>query len=113
MSGRSCGQGERFCKNTLSQVRGEATFGDHVDGAPQKVLQVLLDGDDIQQASIGFEIDEEVEIAVGSLLAPSPRAEHPHRMRAVCSSNLQDLCRRKSRGHHAAILRCSTLHAKQ
>ena len=47
----------------IYEVRTDRGFGDDIHLASQQFFQVLLDGDDIQQASFRLHFDQQVQIA--------------------------------------------------
>lgn len=66
-------------------------LGNHIDLAPEQVLEALLERDEIEQASFRIQGDEEIKIAFGPRLAPSQRTEDAHMSRAVLRGKPQDL----------------------
>lgn len=51
--------------------------GDHVDLGVEKLLEIPLKAGQSEQPDIGVEIDQQVDVAVLGVLAPSNDPEHP------------------------------------
>ena len=45
-----------------------------MDAAARQILQILLDGDEVEEAAAGLERDRQVEVAAGLCLAAGRRA---------------------------------------
>lgn len=63
------------------------------------VLEILLDGDEVEQAPSRFEANEKVQIASGTFVAPRARPEHANGHRAVSASDASNLGDGKAVGH--------------
>lgn len=60
-------------------------------GASEQVLQIVLQGGQIEQAPTLAELYEHVHIALGSCIAAGDRPEHAHLPRAVPLRDTRDL----------------------
>lgn len=74
---------DRPVQNAVANVRRQAGLGDDVHLHPKALLQVVGQRDQVEQAAALRHIDEEVEIAGGTLLVAFDRAEHAHIARPV------------------------------
>jgi hypothetical protein len=68
-------QADGFLENLFSNVRADGGFGEDVYLAMEKVLQILLDGDDVEQAPTGIKLHEKVNVALRPGLTASRRAK--------------------------------------
>ena len=57
-------QGGRFGENSMLQVRAQTPIGQYIHVSAEKLLNVLLEGDDIEQRSASLDVDEEIDVAV-------------------------------------------------
>lgn len=62
-----------------------------VDPHAQRRFEVGADGEDLERAGVGSQLDEEVEIAVGVLIAAGDRPEQRDRPTAVACHDCLDL----------------------
>src|SRR5947207_9271387 len=67
-----CGFGE----NPLLQIRAETALGQDVDSSSEQFLEILLKRDHVQKCSAGFNIHEQIEVAVRAIVAAEDRAKH-------------------------------------
>ncbi len=58
---------------------------------PEKLLQVLLQTDHIQERPADIHIDKEIDVAVRALVTTRDGAEHSDIARPVTSRGIQDL----------------------
>ena len=56
-------------QDLLPDVRADGVFGNDVYGRAQKILEVLLDRDDVEQAGVLSDHDEDVKVTIGLGLA--------------------------------------------
>ena len=61
-------QSGRFGKDALLKIRAQTIGGQHGYAPLEQRLQILLECDHIQQRPPGFDIDEKIDIAVGSIV---------------------------------------------
>jgi hypothetical protein len=54
-----------------------------MDLAAEQILQILLDGPEIEESSAWLEVDEEIEVALLARGFPGNRAEDTHPLRAI------------------------------
>jgi len=78
-------------EHLISQVRTDRGFGDHIYLASQQFFQVLLDGDDIEQAASRFHFDQEIQIAGLRGFTPGHRTEEAHITGPMSLGDFQDL----------------------
>ncbi len=57
----------------------------HVDGATQQLLQLQLDGNKIEKARAGKELDQEIDVGIGTGLTTGDGAEDEDLPRALVS----------------------------
>ena len=84
--GVSASERNRPVENAVTDVRRQAGLGEDINIDPKALLQVVRKGDEVEQAATFRHIDQEVEIAGGTLFAAADRAEHPHIARPVSGS---------------------------
>ena len=89
-SGASSRQRQRFREYSFAEVGRQAVLGDDIDLATEQVFEVLLNGDQVEQASFGIQPNEEVEIAIRCGVTAGSGSEYSHRGRAVFMRNAQD-----------------------
>jgi len=51
------------------KIRAQTIVGQHGYAPLEQRLQILLECDHIQQRRPGFDVDEEIDVAVGSIIA--------------------------------------------
>ena len=64
---------------------------DHVDISTQLLFQIKDQLAQIEECAPGLEVDEEVDIAIGTRIAPDDRPEHPDVTRATPCSDPKDI----------------------
>ena len=62
-------QSGRFGNDALLKIRAQTIVGQHGYAPLEQRLQILLECDHIQQRPPGFDVDEEIDVAVGSIIA--------------------------------------------
>jgi hypothetical protein len=68
----------------------EATVCQHFNGSPKQYLEVLLQGDYVEQGTSRFDIDEEIDVAVRPGLSSGHRAKHADIARTMARRQLED-----------------------
>ena len=53
-------------------------------------MEILLESNNVQQRAPRLDIDQEIDVAVSTIVAPSHRAEHPYIARTVACCKVQD-----------------------
>lgn len=76
-------QGDGLPVDAVPDIPVQPPLGHHIDRAAEQVLQVLDEGDMVEETSSRFTFDEEIDVALRGLLAPDGRAEEPDRTGAV------------------------------
>lgn len=74
-------------EDAISESESQALLADHVDLAPEELLQLEPQGCMVQQAPPRFHRDKQIKIALFVGLASGYRPEDPDIPRAVSSSN--------------------------
>jgi hypothetical protein len=74
----------------MLQIRAQTAIGQYIHASAEKLLNVLLEGDDIEQRSARLNVDEEIDVAVFMVITARDRAEHPDMANAVTSGAVQD-----------------------
>jgi len=73
----------------------------------EQVLEVLLESDDVEQTSIRFPFDEQIQVALACRVAASDRTIDPNLPRAVASRQIEDsgtlLMAKIVQGHHMQL----------
>lgn len=64
-------QGEGFGQNLVTEVRPQRAKASHVDLHAQERFQVGPDSQDLERPTLRGELDKEVDVAAGPLVAPS------------------------------------------
>ena len=62
-------------EHLIAQIGAERGIGDNMDVAAKQILQILLDGDEVEEAAAGLEREQQVELAAGVRLTAGRRAE--------------------------------------
>ena len=75
----------------MSDSRTQSAFRDDVDVAVQQILKIHQESTEVEQAAIGFEVDEEVHVARLCRFASGDRAEDTNPRRTTGASDLDDL----------------------
>jgi hypothetical protein len=57
----------------------------------EKLLNILLEGNDIEQRSAWLDIDEEIDVAALVIVTARHRAEHSHVTHPVTRRGIQDV----------------------
>ena len=83
-------------EHLIAQVGGKTSGRHHVDLALEQILQILLDGDEIQQRSTALELHQQVEVALGRGRPPHTRTENADRHSTVSMCDPQNLGNWKS-----------------
>ena len=65
----------RVPEHPIAQIGAERGIGDNMDAAAKQILQILLNGDEVEEAAAGLKRDQQVEIAAGMCLTAGRRAE--------------------------------------
>jgi hypothetical protein len=73
----------------LSDVWAHRILGYHIDFAPQQVLKLLFDRNEIEKASPWFEFHQKIDITFRTGFTAGYGAENPHILRAVSAGNSQ------------------------
>lgn len=84
-------QGANIAEDPLADVGVQAAIGVHVDPAAELVLELVLDGDQVEEAAAGREADQKVEIALGSGLTTGEGAEDAHVRATMALGHAPDL----------------------
>jgi hypothetical protein len=74
----------------MLQVRTQTADRQYLHVSPEKVLYLLLESDHIEQRSTGLDVDEEIDIAVLTIVAARRRTEYSHVARSMTCRDLQD-----------------------
>jgi hypothetical protein len=69
----------------------DARFGHDVHVPPQKIFEVLLEPNQVEERSVAFHLDQQIDVAVGPVLAACDGTDDAHVPRAVPGGNAQDL----------------------
>lgn len=76
------------------QVGIQRVVGEHVDPAPESRLELVAEGEKVRIATTRTEVDEQIEIAVGSRRTARHGAEQARGLHAVLARHTQHLGRR-------------------
>jgi hypothetical protein len=74
----------------MLQVRAQTAIGQYIHVSAEQLLNVLLEGDDIEQRSASLNVDEEIDVAVFMIITARDRAEHTYVANAVARRTVQD-----------------------
>lgn len=67
----------------MLEVRAQTAIGQYIHVSSKKLLNVLLEGDHIEQRSASLNVDEEIDVAVLMIITARDRAEHTYIANAV------------------------------
>lgn len=81
----------KLVEHPLGDPGAQHPFGDHVDVALEKIAQIHHESTEVEQISIGFEVDEEVDIAGFGASAACDGTEHPDPRCTAGARELDDL----------------------
>jgi hypothetical protein len=87
---RSGSQRDGFGDDVLVALE-EAASGDDVDAGAEEGSEVVDEVDLVEEGPAGFELDEEIDIAVGGGFASSDRTEDPNLLDATSVGEFEDL----------------------
>jgi hypothetical protein len=76
----------RSCKYGL-----EATVSQHLDCTSEQFLEILLEGDQVQQRAPRLDLDEQVDVAIRPRITSGHRTKHADIARAVARRQFKDL----------------------
>jgi len=68
----------------------ERLFSNYIYPLAQEIFQILNQRDVVQQAAAEVELDQEIEVAIGTLLARDDGTEHAEVAGAVASRDVQN-----------------------
>lgn len=74
----------------ITKVGAQGAGGDNVDAAGEDVFEVLLNGDEVEEAASGGEVDEKIEIAVALLGSAGEGSEDADMGGTVACGNFAD-----------------------
>jgi hypothetical protein len=69
----------------------DARLGEDIHTTPEELFEILLEPDKIQERPVVLHLDQQIDIAVGSVIAAGDGTEDAHVPRAVPGGNAQDL----------------------
>jgi hypothetical protein len=72
------------------QVGAQAPIRQDLDVSPEEFLNLLLEGDHVEQCAAGFDIDEKVDVAVLAIIPACDRTEHSYVADASTRCDVQD-----------------------
>lgn len=58
------------------QVRAEAANGQYFDSAPKQLSELLFKTDDVEERTTSLNVDEQIDVALGTIIAARHRSEH-------------------------------------
>lgn len=68
----------------------QAVFGDQIDAATKQLFQVNEHSAQIEQASTGLEIDQQIDVALGIRIAADRRTEDAYTARAMTTGDVEN-----------------------
>ena len=83
-------QSDSFGENSPFEVGTEAFLGHDFNVAPQKLLQILFEADEVQERTAMLNINEQVQIAIGPVLVPRDGTKDPDVSHAVSRRKVED-----------------------
>ena len=69
----------------------EARVSQDVYVAPEELFQILLETDEVEEGSVVVHLDQQIDVAVGLVVAARDGTEDAHVPRAVRGGNAQNL----------------------
>ena len=87
MSSQSRSLGE----NSVAEIRTEATIRNNVHLAPEQVLEILRQADEIEQGAAGFHADQHIDVTFVASLPARCRTKEAHVVSPVDSRQAKDL----------------------
>src|ERR1700744_5026105 len=76
-------QWDRLGQDLIAEVRRQALLRKHVYRDAERLLQIILECDEVKEASTLRHVDEQIEVAEAARFAAGDRAEHADIPRAV------------------------------
>lgn len=71
--------------------RATGHSGQDVHVAPEEIFEVLLEPDEVEERSVVFHVDQQIDVAVGPVVAACDGTEYAHVPRAVLCGDTEDL----------------------
>ena len=81
----------RFGEDSLLQVGAQSADGQHLNSTAKELSEVLLQADDVEQRATRFNLDEQVDVAVGTIISVKNRPEHTDVAGAMTSCHRENL----------------------
>ena len=72
-------------------MRTEAAVGEHFDSTFEQLGEILFEADHVEERSSGFDVDENVDVAVRPIVAARDRPEHADITDAVTAREFENL----------------------
>src|SRR5262249_2916796 len=88
---RPSSQMDRLLQHSFPYVGADRCFGENIHLEAQQVLEVLLNGNDVEQGSSRLHFHEQIQVTIGLRLSPGRRTEYPHVTGSMLRSDMTNL----------------------
>jgi hypothetical protein len=68
-------QADSVPEDLLANVRADCVFSDHIDRAPEQIFKILLNRNDVEKTSTGFQLNQDIDVTFVGSLTPRDGAE--------------------------------------
>ena len=69
----------------------DAGVRQHVHVAPEQLFEILLEANEVEERPVVFHLDQQIDVAVGPVIAASDGTEYADVPRAVLGGDTEDL----------------------